>query len=291
MIPLTLGLPVRRREEDERFADPSFVAEAAAAAEELGFWGLTAPDHVVSPRAWAAAGGGELWYDPFVLLAFVAGRTSRLRLLTHTIVLPCRGPFPVAKALASLDRLSGGRAVLGCGSGYLREEFEILGVPFDERGPRTDEALDAIVACWTSEDVRFEGRFYRMIDASMGPRPLQRPRPPIWIGGNSMRAVRRTVERGDVWTPFDAAPARVADGLARAEALGRRIEVAAPLGRISKDPPPGGRGRSGDAVAASAAEHLAAGASYLKCAFGGRTPGEWLANLEWFGRAVAPGLA
>src|SRR5438105_5393430 len=175
-------------------------------AEELGFWGVTAPDHVVAPVRWAREGGGEQWFDPFVLLSFLAAATSRIRLITHVIVLPYRSPFAVAKAIASLDRLSGGRAVLGAGCGYLREEFDILGVRFEDRGERTDEALRAITTCWTSEHPEFHGRFFSISDAVVAPRPVQQPRPPIWIGGNSMRAVRRTVEIGDCWTPFVAEP-------------------------------------------------------------------------------------
>lgn len=283
-----LGLPIRRRDDDDRFSDPGFLADAVRAADERGFWGMTAPDHIVSPNAWAQAGGGEMWHDPFVLLSYAAALTTRLRLVTHIIVLPYRGPFPVAKALASLDRLSGGRAVLGVGSGYLEEEFDILGVPFHERGARTDEGLRAIIACWTEEEPRFEGRFYRITDARMGPRPLQQPRPPIWIGGNSMRAVRRAVDLGDCWAPFDPRPELVREGAARAETLGRRIDIAAPLGRVQKEGATRPHTVAGDDVAPRIGELLDAGAGYVKLSCGGRTPEEWSANLEWFAAEIMP---
>src|SRR5436309_9688096 len=141
MVRFVLGLPIRRQGDDPVFSDPGVLRDLVVRAEELGFWGVTAPDHVVAPDEWARAGGGEQWFDPFVLLSYLAAATSRIRLITHVIVLPYRSPFAVAKAVASLDQVSGGRAVFGAGSGYLKEEFEILGVPFEDRGERTDEAM------------------------------------------------------------------------------------------------------------------------------------------------------
>jgi probable F420-dependent oxidoreductase len=281
-----LSLPIRRG--DEGFEDPPTLAELVGAAEAAGFWGVTAPDHVVAPDAWAAAGGGERWFDPFVLLGFLAARTSSIRLITHVIVLPYRSPFFVAKAVASLDRLSGGRAVFGAGAGYLQEEFEILGVPFEDRGARTDEYLRAIEVCWTQERPEFSGAFASIHRAALDPKPVQRPRPPIWIGGNSLRAVRRTVELGDCWTPFVAEPGDVRAGLAHAEGLGRRVEAAAPLGRVQAEAPDRGGGVWGDAVAPRVREYLDAGAGYVKAGFGGRDPDAWLANLRWFAAEVMP---
>lgn len=289
MTRFTVGLPIRRAGDDAAFADPGVIAEIVRAAEEAGFWGMTAPDHIVAPNAWARAGGGEIWLDPFVLLGYAAGITARLRLITHVIVLPYRSPFAVAKAIASLDAISGGRAVLGAGSGYLREEFEILGVPFGQRGARTDEALRAIRACWTDGDVDFEGEFVSIHQARLGPQPVQAGGPPVWIGGNSMRAVRRAVELGDCWAPFDVTDEQLAAGLARAEAQGRRVELAAPLGRVQRDA--AGRGLAGDAVAPRVRALLAIGVDYVKCGFGGRTPQEWLANLSWFAEQVMPAFA
>jgi probable F420-dependent oxidoreductase len=279
------GLPIRRRDDDRGFSDPGFLRDAAVLGEELGFWGVTAPDHIVAPDAWAKSGGGEQWFDPFALLSFLAACTSRIRLITHVIVLPYRSPFAVAKAVASIDRLSGGRAVLGVGSGYLKEEFEILGVPFDDRGERTDEALRAITACWTEEPLEFRGRFFSISHAAVAPLPVQRPRPPIWVGGNSMRAVRRAVELGDCWTPFVAEPEDLRRGIERAESLGRRVEVAAPLGRVQ--PEGTGGGPVGDRVRARLTDYLDAGADLVKCAFGGSTPQAWEAAMRWFAREVA----
>src|SRR5207248_11319159 len=133
--------------------------------------------------------------------------------------------------------------------GYLEREFEILGVPFEDRGERTDEAIRAITTCWTEEHPEFHGRFFEISGAAVSPRPLQQPRPPIWIGGNSMRALRRAVELGDCWTPFVAEPDDIRRGGERAEELGGSIEIAAPLGRIDRNEIPTDR----------AAAHVAAG--------------------------------
>ena len=267
-----LALPVRRVNLDDEspFADPAVQRDLVVRAEELGFWGVTAPDHIVAPLEWARSGGGEQWFDPFVLLSYLAASTARIKLITHIIVLPYRSPFAVAKAVASLDRVSHGRAVFGAGSGYLQQEFEILGVPFDDRGDRTDEAIRAITTCWAEEHPEFHGRFFDIADAAVAPRPVQQPRPPIWIGGNSIRAVRRTVELGDCWTPFVAEPDDIRRGTDRAKELGGEIEIAAPLGRIQRDAEP------------PVEAYTEAGADYLKCGFRGGSQEDWLANLEWF---------
>jgi probable F420-dependent oxidoreductase len=265
----TIGLPIRRVGDDSAFGDPSFLRDAFALADEKGFWGVTAPDHIVAPNAWAASGGGEQWVDPFVLLGYAAAVTTRLRLITHIVVLPYRSPFHVAKAIASLDAISGGRAVLGVGSGYLREEFEILGVPFDDRGARTDEYLRAIRACWTTGDIDFDGDYARIHEARLAPQPVQEGGPPVWVGGNSERALRRAVELGDCWAPFDVADDDVRAGMARAT---RRVELALPLGRV----------KAGDDAGGRIDELRALGADYVKCGFAGRTPADWMANVEWF---------
>lgn len=265
-VKFTIGLPIRRIDDDGEFGDPAFVRDLVAFADEAGFWGMTAPDHIVAPNAWASSGGGEQWIDPLVLLGFAAAHSARLRLITHIIVLPYRTPFEVAKAVSSLDHISGGRAVFGAGSGYLKEEFDILGVPFAERGARTDEALRIIKACWTSEgDIDFDGAFWSIHSARMAPRPLGRV--PIWIGGNSRRALRRAVEHGDCWAPFD-----VTDDFVRAAMDGVHVELALPLGRA----------KAGDASARRIEELRALGADYVKVGFAGRTPDEWFANARWF---------
>jgi probable F420-dependent oxidoreductase len=204
-VRFSVQLPTERVDRPGEFLSAAAVGEMARAAEQAGFDACFVTDHPMPGDRWLAAGGHHS-LDPFVALSFAAAATSRLRLHTHVLVLPYRNPFLVAKAAASLDVLSGGRLILGVATGYLESEFAALGVPFAERNELTDEALDALVRAWSEEGVAFEGGRFRAEGNTALPRPLQRPRPPIWVGGNSRRAIRRAVERGDGWLPFPAPP-------------------------------------------------------------------------------------
>ncbi len=146
--------------------------------------------------------GGHHALDPFVALSFVAAATERIRLLTFIYVVTYRNPFLSAKAAATLDVLSGGRFVFGLAAGYLEPEFAALGVPFAERDELADEAIRAMKAAWSGAGVTFEGRHFAAHGHTALPRPLQQPHPPIWVGGNSKRAIRRAVELGDGWMPI-----------------------------------------------------------------------------------------
>jgi probable F420-dependent oxidoreductase len=186
----------------------SGVATVAAAAEAAGFDGFGFTDHPAPSHRWLEAGGHDS-LDPFVALGFAAGRTTTIRLLPNIVVLPYRNPFIVAKAGASLDLLSGGRFTLAVGAGYLKAEFAALGVAHDERNELFDESLEVLKAIWTGDDVSFEGRHFSARGITGHPRPVSRPHPPIWIGGNSGRARQRVAEHGDGWCPFPA-PAMMA---------------------------------------------------------------------------------
>ena len=181
------------------------IATVASAAERAGFHGFGFTDHPAPTERWLHAGGHDA-LDPFVAMAFAAARTTRLRLIPNIVVLPYRNPFVVAKAGATLDLLSGGRFTLAAGAGYLKREFEALGVDHGERNEIFDEALDVLKAIWTSDDVTFEGRHFKADGITAHPRPLSTPHPPIWIGGNSGRARERVATRGDGWCPFPAPP-------------------------------------------------------------------------------------
>jgi probable F420-dependent oxidoreductase len=136
------------------------------------------------------------------MLSMVAAVTTRLKLQTNIIVLPYRNPFITARAVSSLDHFSGGRVILGMGAGYLKPEYKALGVDFDSRNDLMDEYITAMKLAWTGEDFSFEGTGYNAVGNRMLPTPAQKPHPPLLIGGNSKRALRRTVELGDAWHPF-----------------------------------------------------------------------------------------
>src|SRR5581483_8959885 len=179
------------------------VGEVAAAAEAAGFHGFGFTDHPAPTQRWLDAGGHDS-LDPFVAMAFAAARTTTLRLIPNIVVLPYRNPFLVAKAGATLDLLSGGRFTLAVGVGYLRREFAALGVDYEQRAELFDEALEAIRAIWTVDDVSFEGKNFSARGITAHPRPVSDPHPPIWIGGNTGAARRRVARNGDGWCPFPA---------------------------------------------------------------------------------------
>lgn len=204
-VRFSVQLPTDRVARGEEFVSGPAVAELARAAEGAGFDACFVTDHPFPGDRWLA-GGGHHALDPFVALSFAAAATTRLRVQTHVLVLPYRNPFLVAKAAASLDVLSGGRLILGVSAGYLKSEFQALGADFEARNELADEAIRALKAAWSAEGVAFRGRHFEARGNTMLPRPLQKPHPPIWVGGNSRRAIRRAVDQADGWVPFPTQP-------------------------------------------------------------------------------------
>ena len=184
-----------------RFAGPDALLRMARAAEDLGWDSVWTSDHIVIPRPHTDRFTAT-FYDIVATLAFVAARTDRVRLGTSVLLLPYRHPVILAKQIATLDALSRGRMVVGVAPGWMEKEFEILGVPHRGRGDLHDETLRAMIKIWTSEDTSFAGQHYRFPAFEFEPRPVQKPYPPIWIGGNDRRALRRTVELGTGWHPI-----------------------------------------------------------------------------------------
>ena len=177
----------------------------AVRAEELGLDGVFVPDHILAKPATTQHYGGH-WPDPFSLLAFLAGRTRRIRVGASVIVLPYRSALVTAKAAATVDQASGGRFIFGVGVGWDEAEFIDLRLPFRERGRVSDDYLRAIKAAWASDVPEYKGEHVSFAGATFSPRPAQRPHPPIWVGGSpgavSGPAVRRCALLGDAWHPL-----------------------------------------------------------------------------------------
>ncbi len=195
-----LSLPFMMHPMNPDFLTQEALAEVACAAEEAGFDALAVTEHPIPNDSWLEGGGHDA-LDPFVALSFAAAATTRIKLLTNLTVVPYRNPFMLAKAAATLDRLSKGRLILGCGTGYLKEEFDALGVDFNERNALFDESLDLLRKTWSGESVRARGRHFEAIGNTANPVPTQ-TRIPIWIGGNSQLSRRRAAEIGEGWMPI-----------------------------------------------------------------------------------------
>ncbi|MEM9174523.1 MAG: TIGR03619 family F420-dependent LLM class oxidoreductase [Myxococcota bacterium] len=200
-LKFSIQLPTDRVEALGEFGTAEAIAEIAKAIETAGFDACFVTEHPFPSDEWLASGGHHA-LDPFVSLAVAAGATTTLRLHTNLLVLSYRNPFLTAKAVASLDAVSGGRAIVGVGAGYLEGEFAALGADFARRNDVTDEALVAMKAAWSGESVAMKGARFEAAGNTMQPPPVQRPHPPIWIGGNSPRARRRVVDFADGWSPM-----------------------------------------------------------------------------------------
>lgn len=206
------------------FAQPDVLVRLARQAEDLGFDSIWVSDHLVAPvgvtsiypydrRPNAKPGDMgviERFCEPMITLAYLAGHTQRVRLGISAYVMPYRNPVLTAKHVATLDYLSGGRMILGIGTGWLREEFDALAVPFAHRGRRTDDYINVCKALWSGDDAHFEGDTYRLPSVRTGPVPAQRPHPPLWIAGNSRAAIERAARCGDGWHAIDLTPSELA---------------------------------------------------------------------------------
>ena len=203
-------------------AEPDALANIAKQGDRFGFYCMVMPDHILQPNqvdstypysltgdilAAGQSGDGE-WSEQITTLAYLAGVTERIRLVTSVMIIPYRNPILTAKMLSTLDMLSKGRLILGAGVGWMEEEFELLDAPpFAERGAVTNEYLRAFIELWTKDNPKFEGKYVNFSDITFLPKPVQKPYPPIWIGGQSKPAIRRAAQIGDCWHPVGAIPA------------------------------------------------------------------------------------
>lgn len=224
------------------------LRQFAQTMENLGFASLWVSDHVIVPREYESRypyhpsgrlgpGPDTPFLEPIMALQFVAACTEKVQLGTTVLVLPMRNPVLHAKMLGSLDVLSNGRLIFGAGVGWLREEFEALDMPFDHRGARMDEFLAVMKRLWTEEDPSYSGKYYQLSNVGFAPKPVQKPHPPIWIGGNTEPALRRAGRLGDAWHAAGAGVEEVRDSGAKvkqsAAAAGRdpnSVDITARVG-------------------------------------------------------------
>ncbi len=225
-------------------ADPDSAVRAARAAETAGFDSVWTGEHVVLPDPQeppSPAPPRMPMLDPAVALAYIAAHTSTIALATGIIILPQRNPLVLAKELASLDVVSKGRLWFGYAAGYLHQEFAALGIPFDDRGARCDEYLDAMLEVWDSDSPTFAGETVCFSGIDAHPRPVQRPHPRLIVGGRSAPAFRRTVRRANGWYGFALSPEAVATCVAGLERAATDVDRPAELGELelTVTPPPG----------------------------------------------------
>jgi probable F420-dependent oxidoreductase len=189
---------------DGDLLDSGPLDEVARAVEKAGFHGISLTEHPIPGARWLENGGHQS-LDPFAALGYIAAATQQLRLLTYLVCAPYRNPFVLAKAAATVDKLSGGRLILGLGAGYQKSEFYALGVDMDERNVLFDEVLDCLPLHWSGQPFSYQGTHFNARDVRALPRPAQDPIP-IWIGGNSKRGRRRVAERAQGWMPMLGSP-------------------------------------------------------------------------------------
>ncbi len=182
-------------------ANPESLRRWVQLSEALGYHLIPTSDHIgITPDVQSRYPAP--FYEPLSLLGWLAGVTSTIEIGTTVIIVPYRNVLEIARAGANVDQLSGGRFILGVGIGWAQQEFQALGVPFKSRGAITNEYLEAIKLLWTQDVASYEGRFASFKDVNTAPRPIQSPHPPIWVGGPSDAAMRRTVRYGDAWHPI-----------------------------------------------------------------------------------------
>jgi probable F420-dependent oxidoreductase len=282
----------------EAAAGPSELAALARAADDAGFFYVAVCDHVAIPRPLAQA-MGTTWYDTWTTLGFLAGVTSRVRLMSHVSVLPYRHPLMTAKAVCTLDTISNGRVILGVGAGHAADEFAALGLDFSQRGEVLDEAIDAVRAALVDEFPSHDGKRWSFKDVGVGPRPVQQPRPPIWVGGSAPPSLRRAAEKGDGWLPQGTPRAQMPEQIATIRALREKAGITEPIeiGVVTEMLYVGDASWDvGERTISGAADHIAErlrefgemGVSHLQVRFRSRDVNEAVDQIARFGVDVGP---
>lgn len=291
LITPLLTLVPKRHAEWEQTADVEILRRIVTAADRLGFHHLTCSDHVAIPTD-VAAQRGSRYFDPFSTLGFVAALTERIRLLTHVLVLPYYHPLEVAKRLGTLDHLSAGRVIAGVGVGSLRQEFDLLGVEFDQRGPVYEDALRALRAALGRRQPEYSGSHFQFSGVVVDP-CAQQVHLPIWLGGRTLRSLRRALRYGDGWDPFGLSLSELDAMLARARAWPEwsQRDGAFDLAFAPERPFELGSESSLEAARATVRRYAALGATGLNLQFVSRSPEHFTEQLELFALHVATGWA
>ena len=227
------------------------IAVLARRAEELGFDSIWVPEHAILPvgakTPWPGSAEGVMpkeyadIADPFVALGRASAVTTTIKLGTAIVLVPERNPLVLAKEVATLDMYSGGRFIMGIGAGWLREESEIMGVDFDHRWTQTKEAVLAMKELWTKTESEYHGKYYDFPPVYSFPRPVQRPHPPVLLGGMARNVFKRIAEWGDGWIPNRVTPEEVAAGRAKLDELATvagRDPASIPISVFGQQPDP-----------------------------------------------------
>lgn len=292
-------LPFDRSDAADEFLTMEAVTEIAQSAERAGFSGGNVTDHPCPSARWLDHGGHDA-QDPFVMLSLVAAVTKTLRVQTGILVLPYRNPFLTARAAATLDVFSGGRLTLGLGAGYMKGEYYALGADFDSRNDTMDEYIKAMKTAWSGEEFSFAGTGYSARGNRQQPVPVQKPHPPLLVGGNSRRAIRRAVELGDGWYPFFT-PAELSS-TARTASMSGDEDLINGINYMKEHCEKSGREtlpeiflgsirRPGDewnaqAILDKLGRYRELGVAGAVTHIEGDTRSEWCDNAEWFGAEV-----
>jgi probable F420-dependent oxidoreductase len=284
----------------EKEAGPAELARIAQVADEADFFYLGVCDHTAIPRRLADA-MGTIWYDTTATLGWLAALTTRTHLLSHVLILAQRHPLRAAKELSTLDALSGGRLIVGVGAGHVPEEYELFTGDFAQRGRHTDEAVGALARCFTAEFPELPGPRFPVRDMGLAPRPVRQPRPPIWIGGSSPAAIRRTAAYGDGWLPQGTRRRDLPGQIARLRELRAELRGGAPIdiGTIVEPIYLSSSGSgwelpgwvltgSANQVAESLHELVAMGVNHLQVRFMARNVDEFCEQTARFGAEVGP---
>ncbi len=294
-----------------KHASPAAFVAQAQQAEALGYDAVWASDHIFFPKlkqsypntphgglppAWE-----EGYWESLSVLQHVAAHTRRVTVGTSVLILPMHHPIEAAKRVAALDQFSGGRFIFGVGVGWLKDEFDALGWPFKQRGARTDEGLEICRKLWTEHRPTHQGRFHSFEEAIFDPKPLQKPHPPIWIGGHSPEALRRVARFGNCWHPFRVSHAQLVETLPKLKRAlaeqGRRLEEIgiAPKQAVTFQDQPAAQGQDSTEgrpqdILDAVRRLRDAGATELVMDLKPETPEQARVTLERFANEVRPKL-